>query len=85
MASRGIEESKKGRDVEMKDLKSKELKGKSVQDLEEMLLHERAALYQTRRDLVFRRTSDTTGMKTRRHNVARILTLMTQKSREEKK
>ncbi|MFY9233420.1 MAG: 50S ribosomal protein L29 [Fimbriimonadaceae bacterium] len=69
----------------MKDEKPAELRKKSVTELEEMLQQERVALYVGRRDLVFRRTSDTTGMRTRRHNIARILTLMTQKKREESK
>ena len=62
----------------MKDLKMRELRGKSEADLTEMLAQERAALYQTRRDLVFRKTTDTTSMKTRRHNIARIMTLVTE-------
>lgn len=62
----------------MKDVKMSELRGKSEAELEEMLTQERAALYQTRRDLVFRRTTDTSSMKTRRHNIARIMTLMTE-------
>ena len=65
----------------MKDLKTAELAKKSVEELEEMLLNERAALYKSRRDLVFRQNSDTTGIKVRRHNMARILTMMSQKKR----
>ncbi|MFX9012115.1 50S ribosomal protein L29, partial [Acinetobacter baumannii] len=40
---------------------------------------ERAALYKARRDLVFRQSTDTTGLKTRRHNIARLLTLINEK------
>ena len=65
----------------MKDIKTKDLATKSVEELEEMLLNERAALYKSRRDLVFRQNSDTTGIKIRRHNMARILTMMSQKKR----
>ena len=65
----------------MKDIKTKDLATKSVEELEEMLLNERAALYKSRRDLVFRQNSDTTGIKVRRHNMARILTMMSQKKR----
>jgi large subunit ribosomal protein L29 len=62
----------------MKEVKMNDLRGKSEAELEEMLAQERVALYQTRRDLVFRKTTDTTSMKTRRHNIARIMTLMTE-------
>ena len=65
----------------MKDLKTNDLQDKSVEELEEMLLAERAAIFKARRDLVFRQITDTTGIKVRRHNMARILTMMTQKKR----
>lgn len=65
----------------MKDLKTSELIDKTVPELEEMLLAEKAALYKARRDLVFRQIQDTTGLKVRRHNMARILTMITQKKR----
>ena len=69
----------------MKDTKMTELRDKTVPELEELLLQERAALYKARRDLVFRRSTDTTGMRTRRHNVARILTIITEKKSGETK
>ncbi|HEY3781737.1 MAG TPA: 50S ribosomal protein L29 [Fimbriimonadaceae bacterium] len=65
----------------MKDLKRSELVDKTVPELEDMLLQERAALYKARRDLVFRQIKDTTGLKVRRHNMARILTMITEKRR----
>jgi large subunit ribosomal protein L29 len=65
----------------MKDLKRNELVDKTVPELEEMLLQERAALYRARRDLVFRQIRDTTGLKIRRHNMARILTMISEKKR----
>jgi ribosomal protein L29 len=65
----------------MKDSKTNELRDKSVPELEEMVRQERAALYKARRDLVFRQTTDTTGLKTRRHNIARMLTLISEKKR----
>ncbi|HZH99047.1 MAG TPA: 50S ribosomal protein L29 [Fimbriimonadaceae bacterium] len=65
----------------MKDLKSSELKDKSVPELEELLSRERAALYKARRDLVFRQLSDTASLKVRRHNIARILTFIGEKQR----
>lgn len=54
---------------------------KTVPELEEMLRIERAAHYKARRDLVFRQISDTTGLKVRRHNMARILGMITEKKR----
>lgn len=63
----------------MKATKASELRDKSVPELEELLAQERAALFKARRDLVFRQTTDVAGIKTRRHNIARILTLIGQK------
>ena len=60
----------------MKDLKAKDLRGKSVPELEEMLLKERQDLFTARRDLVFRRITDTASLKVRRHNIARIMTVI---------
>jgi len=65
----------------MKDLKTSELRDKSVPELEEMVNQERAALYKARRDLVFRQMTDTASLKVRRHNIARILTLITEKKK----
>lgn len=63
----------------MKSLKPKELRDKSVPELEEMLTQERASLYKARRDLVFRQMTDTASLKIRRHNIARIMTLIGEK------
>ena len=63
----------------MKDLKSTELRDKSVPELEELVLQERAALYKARRDLVFRQMTDTASLKVRRHNIARLLSIITEK------
>ena len=60
----------------MKDLKAKELREKSVPELEEMLAKERLDLYTARRDLVFRRITDTASLKVRRHNIARLMTVI---------
>ncbi len=68
----------------MKDYKTADLKDKSVQELEDMLVTERAALYKARRDLVFRQMNDTTVVKVRRHNMARILTMISQKKKGKK-
>ena len=46
-----------------------------------MLEQERAALYKARRDLVFRQTTDVASLKQRRHNIARILTVINEKKR----
>jgi large subunit ribosomal protein L29 len=63
----------------MKNLKSKELREKSVPELEELLLQEKASLYKARRDLVFRQMTDVASLKVRRHNIARIHTTITEK------
>lgn len=65
----------------MKDVKTTELRDKTVPELEEMVNQERAALYKARRDLVFRQMTDTASLKVRRHNIARILTVITEKKR----
>lgn len=65
----------------MKDLKPAELREKSVPELEEMIRQERANLYLARRDLVFRRIQDTASLKVRRHNIARMMTIITEKKR----
>lgn len=63
----------------MKATKASDLREKSVPELEQLLAEERAALYRARRDLVFRQMTDTASLKVRRHNIARILTLITEK------
>lgn len=65
----------------MKDTKAKDLREKSVPELEGLLGEERAALYKARRDLVFRQITDTSSIKVRRHNIARIMTLIEEKKR----
>lgn len=65
----------------MKSLKANELMDKSVPELEKMVLEERAALYKARRDLVFRQMTDTASLKVRRHNIARLLTIISQKKK----
>ncbi|KAA0240500.1 MAG: 50S ribosomal protein L29 [Armatimonadetes bacterium] len=69
------------RKEDMKSLKANELMDKSVPELEKMVLEERAALYKARRDLVFRQMTDTASLKVRRHNIARLLTLISQKKK----
>ena len=68
----------------MKALSTKELRSKSLEDLTTMLDKERAALYEDRRKLVFREDKDVNMVKNRRHNVARILTLITEMKRGDK-
>lgn len=65
----------------MKALKANELREKSVPELQGLLQEERNALYKARRDLVFRQTTDISSLKLRRHNIARILTLIGEKQR----
>ena len=66
---------------EMKALKAKELRDKSVPELEELIAQEREALYRARRDLVFRRLTDSAQLMVRRHNIARLMTLIQEKQR----
>ncbi len=65
----------------MKDTKISDLRDKSVPELEQLVSDERANLYKARRDLVFRRITDTASVKVRRHNIARMLTLIAEKKR----
>lgn len=65
----------------MKELKTVELRGKDVPELEALVREELASLYRARRDLVFRRITDTASLKVRRHNIARIKTLIAEKKR----
>jgi large subunit ribosomal protein L29 len=65
----------------MKSLKAKELRDKSVAELEALVNEEQAALYKARRDIVFRQLTDTASVKVRRHNIARILTVISEKQR----
>jgi large subunit ribosomal protein L29 len=67
--------------TEMKDTKTTELREKSVPELEQLVRDERANLYKARRDLVFRRITDTASVKVRRHNIARMMTLIAEKKR----
>lgn len=67
----------------MKALKTRDLREKTIRELEEMVEKERAALYDLRRRLALRETQDTSSVKTTRHNIARILTVITEKKREE--
>ena len=65
----------------MKDSKTVDLRKLTVPELEEAVREERANLYRARRDLVFRRLTDTSSIKTRRHNIARMMTMITEKKR----
>lgn len=65
----------------MKGQKASDLREKSVPELQQLLDAERAALYKARRALVFRQLTDTTTIRTHRHNIARILTLISEKQR----
>ena len=65
----------------MKDLKTADLREKSVPELEALVSEERANLYRARRDLVFRKMTDTASLKIRRHNIARMMTIIAEKKR----
>jgi len=65
----------------MKDTKTSDLREKSVPELEALVREEQANLYKARRDLVFRRITDTASVSVRRHNIARMLTLIAEKKR----
>lgn len=65
----------------MKDLKTTDLRDKSVPELETLVNEERAELYRARRDLVFRKMTDTASLKVRRHNIARMMTIIAEKKR----
>jgi len=65
----------------MKALKPNELRDKSVPELEAMIAEERQALYRARRDLVFRQMTDIASLKIRRHNIARLLTIIGERKR----
>ncbi len=65
----------------MKALKPAELREKSVPELEQMVAQEREALFRARRDLVFRQMTDTSSIKVRRHNIARLMTIIDEKKR----
>jgi len=68
----------------MKAFKTKELREKSIEDLEKMIAVEQAELFKARRDLVFRKITDTTGISSRRHNIARIHTVIGEMTRGSK-
>lgn len=65
----------------MKGIKAKDLRGLTVEELEAMINAERAAIFKARRDLVFRQITDTKSLSERRHNIARILTVIGEKQR----
>lgn len=65
----------------MKSLRTEELRGKSIEELHSLVAEERAGLYKARRDLAFRQLTDFKSLNVRRHNIARLLTLITEKER----
>ena len=68
----------------MKTLNANELRGKSLEELQDLLNKERGALFEDRRKLAFREGKDTNVVRNRRHNIARILTLITEMKRGSK-
>ena len=65
----------------MKGIKPADLRAKKVEELKEMVDAEKAALYKARRDLMFRQITDTASLKVRRKNVAKILTVISEKEK----
>ena len=65
----------------MKASKAKDLRDRTIEELEGMEAGERQALFNARRDLVFRKITDTSSLKERRHNIARILLVIGEKKR----
>jgi large subunit ribosomal protein L29 len=68
----------------MKGTKATDLRGKSPDELNQMIDEERKALHDARRALVFRQTTDTASIKTRRHNIARLLSVLGEQKRDAK-
>jgi large subunit ribosomal protein L29 len=67
----------------MKALNPKDLRDKSIEELDQVLKQEQAALFALRRDLALRQTSDRASLMTTRHNIARVKTVMTEKQKNE--
>lgn len=65
----------------MKGTKAKDLRDKTVEELEALVVEEQKALHKARRELVFRQSQDTAGLVTRRRNIARALTVITEKQK----
>ena len=65
----------------MKSIKAKDLRDKTVPELEDLVKQERLNLFNARRDLVFRRVTDTKSLSVRRHNIARMLTIIEAKKK----
>ncbi len=65
----------------MKAISLKQLREATLEELQVSLQQAHADLYTARKDLVFRRITDTSSMKMRRHNIARINTVMTEKKK----
>ncbi len=66
----------------MKNTKASDLRGKTAEELQTLIADEKAAMYKTRRDMVFRQSTDTAGLRTRRHNIARILTILAENEKK---
>jgi len=66
----------------MKGIKAGTLRDKTVAELEDELEKERAALFNVRRQIIFGQVKDFMSVKGHRKNIARILTVLTDKKRE---
>jgi len=67
----------------MKPLRANQLREKSLEELEEMLRSERFALFELRKKMALRDLKDVKSVMMQRHNIARILTVIAEKQKEE--
>jgi len=67
----------------MKPLKPEELRKLSLPELQQRLQQERERLFQFRQNRAMRKLSDTASIRITRHNIARLLTIITEKQRTE--
>jgi large subunit ribosomal protein L29 len=67
----------------MKGMKPSELRDKNIEDLAEELAKEREALYNVRRQIIFGQVKDVMSVRGHRKNIAKLMTVITQKQRED--
>ncbi|MCS6950378.1 MAG: 50S ribosomal protein L29 [Armatimonadota bacterium] len=69
----------------MKPLKPEELRQLSLSELHQRLQQERERLFQLRQNKAVRKLSDTASIRITRHNIARLLTIITEKQRAQQR
>lgn len=67
----------------MKPLKPEELRKLSLPELQQRLQQERERLFQLRQSKATRKLGDTASIRITRHNIARLLTIITEKQSAE--